>query len=134
MVIKNQENKMSKLVPNVELKKADGKPIKFNFQFENGLPMKPLHNVPYEIWSSESLNGYGITVTLKSLLEIKDLTLSVVSYHNTKNSKLKDIWIHLAECYIVIKDVEKPLVEKMQAKGFGVVFLDENGQQLNKKM
>ena len=33
---------MSELISSVELKKADGKPIAFNFQFENGLPIKPI--------------------------------------------------------------------------------------------
>ena len=39
---------MSELVSSVELKKADGNPIKFNFQFENGLPIKPVINATYK--------------------------------------------------------------------------------------
>lgn len=33
---------MSELISSIELKKTDGSPIKFNFQFENGLPVKPI--------------------------------------------------------------------------------------------
>ena len=39
---------MSELISSVELKKKDDNPINFNFQFENGLPIKPLLNVKRE--------------------------------------------------------------------------------------
>ena len=50
---------MSKLVSSVEFKKADGKPIAFNFQFENGLPVKPLIQAPVKIWFDKDLNKYS---------------------------------------------------------------------------
>ena len=55
---------MSELVSSVELKKADGNPIKFNFQFENGLPIKPLLIVNGSIWYSSKDNCYGVSIIL----------------------------------------------------------------------
>ena len=54
---------MSELISDIELKKADGAPINFSFQFENGLPIKPLLNVKREIWINEE-SLYGITVMI----------------------------------------------------------------------
>ena len=55
---------MSELISSVELKKADGASIKFNFQFENGLPIKPLLNVNGSIWYSKKDDCYGISIIL----------------------------------------------------------------------
>ena len=55
---------MSELISNIELKKADGAPIKFNFQFENGLPIKPIIEVPYKIWMSKKTEELGVTIKI----------------------------------------------------------------------
>ena len=120
---------MSKLVSSVELKKADGKPISFNFQFENGLPVKPLLKPSYEIWFSEKINKYGITIIISPDFEIDDFTLSNVSYHNT-NIKNKAIWVHLPQCYLVIDEVDSSIVEIMKSNGLAIIFTDENGKEL----
>lgn len=125
---------MSKLVPSVELKKADGKPIKFNFQFENGLPMKPLYDVSYEIWRGENISKYGITIVVKKEFNLTNVKVTAFSYHNTKSENFKDIWIHLDDCYLTIKNVEKPLVDEIKSKGLVIEIVDENGQQLNGKL
>lgn len=44
---------MSELVSSIEIKKADGKNITFNFQFENGLPVKTMFEVTTDIWMSK---------------------------------------------------------------------------------
>jgi hypothetical protein len=120
---------MSELVSSVELRKADGKPIKFNFQFENGLPIKPLLQPSYEIWFSEKVNKYGITVIIKDDFKVNDFTLSNISYHNT-DVKSKDIWIHLPDCYLVIKEINNSIVEIMKKDGIGIIFINEDGKQL----
>jgi hypothetical protein len=120
---------MSNLVSSVELKKADGKPITFNFQFENGLPMKPLFEAPYVLWISKKTKRYGVTIKLNDSLEVNDFTLNNVTFHNTKKES-KDIWIHLPQCYFVVKNVKNNIVEKMKSDGIGIAFLDKNGNQL----
>ncbi len=120
---------MSKLISSIELKKADGAPIKFNFQFENGLPVKPIIEPSYEIWFSEKINKYGITMTMNSKYEINDLTLSNISYHYT-SVEMKDIWIHLPTSYLVIREINNKLIENMKVNGLAIVFVDENGNEL----
>lgn len=120
---------MSELVSSVELKKADGKPITFNFQFENGLPVKPLFEVTTDIWVSRKTGEYGITIHLNESLDVNDFTLNNVSFHNTTKES-KDIWIHLPECYFIVKNVKNSIIEKMNIHGIGVSFIDKNGNQL----
>ena len=120
---------MSKLISSVELKKSDGQPITFNFQFENGLPVKPIFEVPYTLWVNKKTGRYGITVKLSNDLGVNDFTLNNVSFHNTKE-KNKDIWIHLPECYFRIKNIENHFTEKMESQGIGIAFVDKDGNQL----
>ena len=120
---------MSELISSVELKKADGQPITFNFQFENGLPIKPIFETFYTLWMNKKTGRYGVTLKLNDSLDINDFTLKNVSFHNT-GQKQKDIWIHLPECYFIIKSIENDLIEKMEFQGIGVAFVDKNGNQL----
>ena len=120
---------MSELISSVELKKADGKPITFNFQFENGLPVKPIFEVPYTLWVNKKTGRYGITLKLSNDLVVNDFTLNSVSFHNTKE-KNKDIWIHLPECYFIMKNIENHFIEKMESQGIGIAFVDKDGNQL----
>ena len=120
---------MSESVSNVEFKKADGKPITFNFQFENCLPVKPIFETPYSLWMNKKTGRYGVTIKLNDSLEVNDFTLNSVSFHNTKQES-KDIWIHLPECYFIIKNIENSLIEKMESHGVGVAFVDKDENQL----
>lgn len=125
----NYADFMSELVSSVELKKADRNPIKFNFQFENGLPVKPMFEVITDIWMSKKTGEYGITLHLNGSLDIHNFTLENVSFHKTKKES-KDIWIHLPECYFIVKDVKNNIVDKMNTDGLGISFIDQNGNQL----
>lgn len=125
----NYADFMSELVSSVELKKADRNPIKFNFQFENGLPVKPRFEVITDIWMSKKTGEYGITLHLNESLDIHNFTLENVSFHKTKKES-KDIWIHLPECYFIVKDVKNNIVDKMNTDGLGISFIDQNGNQL----
>lgn len=123
---------MSELVSSVEIKKADGKNITFNFQFENGLPVKPLINVKREIWVNND-NLYGITAMISEddIRNISSLNVKNISWHDTNDSNIKNIWIHLEECYLVIKNIEKLLLEKMLKQKLLLTFVDNNNNQLN---
>ena len=47
----------------VELKKADGSPIKFNFQLPNGLPVKTILIPPFDIFKSKKDESFFIHIT-----------------------------------------------------------------------
>ncbi len=116
---------MSELISNIELKKADGAPIKFNFQFENGLPIKPIIEVPYKIWMSKKTEELGVTIKINQSILKNDFTLNNISYHHT-NDYTKDIWIHLPNCYLVLKNIKNTIIEKMNINGLIVEFLNES--------
>ena len=123
---------MSQSVSSVELKKADGKPITFNFQFENGLPVKPLLKVKREIWINEN-SLYGITVMLseEDMKHIINFNIKEISYHETNNSDIKAIWIHLEKCYLILSNINSKLLVKMLEKKLLFIFVDNKQNQLN---
>lgn len=118
---------MTNLTPSVELKKADGRPIKFNFQFENGLPMMPTYEVPYEIWVNPKTEKHGLKLIINSSLGINNLNFSEVSFHQNHDNS---IWIHLTNCYLLLMNVEKKYIDKMEKYGLSISFVDENNNKL----
>ena len=120
---------MAELVPSVDLKKADGSPLKVNFFFENGLPVKPLIEEKYSIWRNNKTEKYGVTVKVDTSLIINDYSLMGVSFHDN-NDETKNIWIHLSECYFLVKNVDSEIVKSMIENGIGIAFVDNNGKQL----
>ena len=123
---------MSKLVSSVDLKKADNKTITFNFQFKNGLPVKPLLKVKREIWINEN-SLYGITVMLseEDMKHIIDFNIKEISYHETNDSDIKTIWIHLEKCYLILSNINSKLLVKMLEKKLLFIFVDNKQNQLN---
>lgn len=123
---------MSKLVPSVELKKADGKPIKFNFQFENGLPMMPLINVSEaEIWHTENWYGISVYIDNKSAKKIKDFEVLSISFHSSKEVNKENIWIHLSREYVIISGVSKVTTKLLRKNPVGVLFYNQEKENLN---
>ena len=116
---------MSELISSVELKKADGQPITFNFQFENGLPIKPLFEVSYKIWVNKKTEELGVTIKINQSMLINDFILNNVSYHHI-NEHTKDIWVHLPNCYLILKNIKNTIIEKMNNNGLIVEFLNES--------
>ena len=123
---------MSKLISSVELEKADGTPIKFNFQFENGLPIKPLLNVKREVWiNEESLYGITVMIAEENKKYINSFDIKEVSYHDTDNKNIKTIWIHLENCYLILSNINNDLLSKMIQKKLLFTFVDSEKKQLN---
>ena len=123
---------MSELISDIELKKADGAPINFNFQFENGLPIKPLLNVKREVWiNEESLYGITVMIEEENKKYINSFDIKEVSYHDTDNKNIKTIWIHLENCYLVISNINNDLLNKMIERKLLFTFVDSEKKQLN---
>ena len=124
---------MSELISSVELKKADGASIKFNFQFENGLPIKPLLNVNGSIWYSKKDDCYGISIILTKddLKKVTNYTINTVSYHETDNLLKENIWVHLENIYLVMQNLDKENITKLKNNGVAVLFFSEENILLN---
>ena len=124
---------MSELISSVELKKADGASIKFNFQFENGLPIKPLLNVNGSIWYSKKDDCYGISIILTKddLKQVTNYTVNTISYHETDNLLKENIWIHLENMYLVMQNLDKANTIKLKNNGIAVLFFNEEQVVLN---
>lgn len=122
---------MSELVSSVELKKANGKPITFNFQFENGLPVKPLILAKKaDFWYVADGNYYGVSIFLESkdALIIKNFTPKLSSYHPTNDLDKETIWIHLDNEYIVINNITKETTKKLKSHNLEVVFYNQDNK------
>ena len=124
---------MSELISSVELKKADGASIKFNFQFENGLPIKPLLNVNGSIWYSKKDDCYGISIILTKddLKKVTNYTINNFSYHETDNLLKENIWVHLENIYLVMQNLDKENINKLKNNGVAVLFFSEENILLN---
>lgn len=104
---------MSKLVPSVELKKADGKPIKFNFQFENGLPMMPVINATYSVGEHEENNYPVFIIHLNEKQEKIYKVEPVQNIYIETGGGFDSLWISYNSFYIKIEDVEKKDYKKI---------------------
>ena len=124
---------MSELISSVELKKADGASIKFNFQFENGLPIKPLLNVNGSIWYSKKDDCYGVSIILTKddLKKVTNYTINNFSYHETDNLLKENIWVHLENIYLVMQNLDKENIKKLKNNGVAVLFFSEENILLN---
>ena len=124
---------MSKLVSSVELKKADGKPISFNFQFENGLTMKPILNISGSIWYSDDEKCYGVSIILtkSDLNKVVDYKVNMLSFHETDNSLKENLWVHLENCYLVMQNVDKVNTDKLKKNAVAVLFFNDDKVILN---
>ena len=93
----------------VELKKADGSPIKFNFQLPNGLPVKTILTPPFDFVHSSKTNKYEIYITF-SQLELKDINkIDIIEFKIYNN----DIWIILKNHYIVLYNLNDKIMNEL---------------------
>ena len=117
---------MSQLVSSVELKKADGQPITFNFQFENGLPIKPIietgHNFGFN--NNDGLPVFLIYLTNSNQEIFKNEDVKEIIY--IKKNKSYDMWIIFDSFYIVLNDVQS------EYKKFYLGIFDENKNYLKR--
>ena len=106
----------------VELKKADGSPIKFNFQLPNGLPVKTILTPPFDFVHSSKTNEYGIYITF-SQLELKDINkIDIIEFKIYNN----DIWIILKNHYIVLYNLNDKIMNELNKNNLVFCFFDEN--------
>ena len=98
---------MSQLVSSVELKKADGKPITFNFQFENGLPVKPIINAVYKkgIHNKESIPIFIIYLQKNQEHIYKEESVKDIFYEH--GNDVNNLWISFNSFYINLQKVDR---------------------------
>lgn len=117
---------MSKLVSSAEFKKSDGSPIVFNFQFENGLPVKNIINATYKQGHKKSDNSPCLLV----VLEKKDECIfrqedSVLNVYFESKSKGIDLWIEFDSFYVYLE-----LIDAFENEKFHFWILDSNNNIL----
>ena len=117
---------MSQLVSSVELKKADGQPITFNFQFENGLPIKPIIETghTFGFHNNDGLPVFLIYLTSSNQETFKNEDVKEIIY--IKKNKSYDMWIIFDSFYIVLNDVQS------EYKKFYLGIFDENKNYLKR--
>ena len=122
---------MSELVSSIELKKADGKPIKFNFQFENGLPVKPILKTDFKVGKNKKSNQIKIFVIISENISFNNLLIKNITYHdNLEAPKSKDIFFHFDDFYIVYYGMEENLLKSCLSNNTIVGFYDNNSNPL----
>lgn len=115
---------MSELVSSVELRKADGKPIKFNFQFENGLPVKPILSVVSAIGETEKSKELVIILYIQDNTEKIDFNINNISTFRKDNLD-HDLWIHFENNYAVI-NIEDKYLKRLEKENSYFQIYDKN--------
>ena len=116
---------MTELVPSVDLKKADGSPLKVNFFFENGLPFKPTNNNDYTFGFHKDNNIPVLLMTIKQDDSVfKNEDIKQVLYETIKNKI--NLWLVFNSFYICFNDVEDSF------KKFYIGISDHNNNYLLK--
>ena len=115
---------MSELVSSVELKKADGKPITFNFQFENGLPMKPILNMAYSIGLTQDTKELVIMCYIQEIPENMDFFIKNISTFE-KDKITSELWIHFENYYGII-NIKNEYLNILEQKNSYFQIYDKN--------
>ena len=110
----------------VELKKADGSPIKFNFQLPNGLPYKPLI-IPHYKTVQDTITKQ---IAIYSYLEQDEINIfnSLKIDGNLGIFKKDDgeIWLIGNTHYIVFKNLNDKIIQELKNKNLGFCFFNLN--------
>ena len=124
---------MSQLVSNVEFKKSDGKPITFNFQFENGLPMKPLLEIipEYRINLEENYVKLLYYLDKKESLFFSFSDVENLSFHESREDVDNyELWIHFEAGYLKTSGLEGGRISEMKSKEIHVGIYNFNREPL----
>lgn len=117
---------MSQLVSSVELKKADGKPITFNFQFENGLPVKPIIDVKSVIGLTQETKEIVVMCYFQDKTDYIDFNLCIKNLSIFEmDIDTSELWIHFENCYIVL-NIKKKYLNLLEQKNSYFQFYDLN--------
>ena len=110
----------------VELKKADGSPIKFNFQLPNGLPYKPLI-IPHYKTVQDTITKQ---IAIYSYLEQDEINIfnSLKIDGNLGIFKKDDgeIWLIGNTHYIVFKNLNDKIIQELKNKNLVFCFFNLN--------
>ena len=118
--------RMSELLSSVELKKADGAPIKFNFQFENGLPIKPIIDVEYIVGLTKETKEIVVMCYFKNKSDYESLNLFIKNISIFElDGNLSELWVHLENSYIVL-NINKEYIRLLENKNSYFQFYDYN--------
>ncbi len=114
---------MEELKSNITMQKNDGTPIKFNFQYENGLPVKPILYPPFEALKNKKDNINSLYVFLPDdfIKSNNDINIEDIYIENDIN-----IWIILATHYIVLQKNPDIIIESVKNKKINIRFFDTN--------
>ena len=117
---------MSELISSVELRKSDGQPIIFNFQFENGLPIKPIIDVEYLIGLTQETKEIVVMCYFKDEKDYLNLNISIenISIFDVDVSQ-GELWIHFKDAYIILH-VDKKYLVLLEQKNSYFQFYDCN--------
>ena len=111
---------MEELKSNITMQKNDGKPIKFNFQYENGLPIKPILRPKFKVLSNSN-NNLLFCIYLKSSFIDNN---KILNPENISFDIESNLWIHLKESYIVLMNIPDKIISNIKNNNFELSFFD----------
>lgn len=114
---------MQEFKNNINIKKNDGTPIKFNFQYENGLPVKPIIYPPFEALKNKKNNINSLYIFLPDdfIKNNNNINIEDIYIENDLN-----IWIVLENYYIVLQKNPSIIIESVKNKKINIRFFDTN--------
>ena len=109
----------------VEFKKADGNPIKFNFQLPIGLPYKPLIIPELKLVRSKKSNEFGLYSYYKNeyLPIIKNIHFT--DYMEKIENEHVEIWLISETHYVVFENLNDKIIQELRNKNLGFYFFNE---------
>lgn len=111
---------MEELKSNITMKKNDGTTIQFNFQYENGLPIKPILRPKFKILSNSN-NNLLFCVYLKPSFIDNNKTINP---ENISFDIKSNLWIYLKESYIVLMNIPDKIITNIKNNNFELSFFD----------
>lgn len=107
----------------ISFKKEDGKPVTLNFQLENGLPIKPILNPPFDVFKNkkDSTLSIHIYLTTENISLIHSFSINDIYVENEKN-----IWIIFKNGYIVLHKLPDVIIDSIKNKNIIIGFFDTN--------
>lgn len=122
---------MSELISSVQLKKADGKPITFNFKFENGLPMKPILKADFKVGKNKQSQQIKIFGIVDKEIVFDNLLIKNITHHDSLDApNNKDIFFHFDDFYIVYYGMDEELLKLCLSTNAIVGFYDRENNPL----
>ena len=111
---------MEELKSNITMQKNDGKPIKFNFQYENWLNIKPILRPKFKVLSNSN-NNLLFCIYLKSSFIDNN---KILNPENISFDIESNLWIHLKESYIVLMNIPDKIISNIKNNNFELSFFD----------